>query len=150
MKKTKCLFFIFLVIFCSSCGHSSSRIKRESKKIEPAHQATKLFPPLTDQEADYYRNLFKDSHVEIRLAAASVLMSHGDRSGERILLELLKGEDLHFRLESFLKLTDVPTRKIVADLQNAIEKEKDMMARFVMKRALKKAQQKLQEYEEAP
>ena len=85
--------------------------------------------------------------MEIRLAAASVLMSHGDRSGEPVLLEMLKREDIHFRIDSFLKLTEEPTKKIVPDLQSAIEAEHDTMARFVMKRALRNAQKKLEEYE---
>lgn len=125
-----------------------SEHEEETEHFHETSKELKLFPPLTEKEAEYYQRLFKDTHVEIQLAAASVLMSHGDRSGEQVLLELLKGENQHLRIDSFLKLAERPTKKLIPDLQRAIEAEKDTMARFVMKRALKKAQQRLKEYEE--
>jgi|GEM_PF-3167979 len=164
----KLTFFVIVAFLFSSC-RSASSIQKQGKNImgetqqeksvqEESHQAAQfqeetheIHAPITEKEAEYYRNLLRDPHVEIRLAAASVLMSHGDRSGEPVLLEMLKGEDRHFRIDSFLKLAEEPTKKIIPDLQNAIEAERDTMARFVMKRALRTAQKKLEEYEqEAP
>ena len=126
-------------------------VKEETPQpMEQFHEKAggqKLYAPLMDEEAKYYRNLLKNPHTEIRLAAASVLMSHGDRSGEPALLEVLKGEDQHYRIDAFLELAERPTRKIIPDLQNAIDKEKSAMARFVMKGALRNAQKKLEDYE---
>lgn len=150
-----------LVLFCSSCENAPSKTKqaneilpemsREHEEEEGHFHDTpkdiKFFPPLAEKEAEYYRKLLKDTHIEIQLASASVLMSHGDRSGEPVLLELLKGENQHLRIDSFLKLAERPTKKLIPQLQEALEKEKDTMARFVMKRALRKAQKKLEEYE---
>ncbi len=81
------------------------------------------------------------------MASAAVLMGHGDRFGEAVLLEALKGEDRHSRIDAFLELAEHPTKKLVPDLQNTIEAEHDAMAKFIMRRALKNAQKKLQEYE---
>lgn len=159
---------LLLVQFSSSCENAPSKISKVEQAEEIPHSQAveqeasheeetehfhetskelKLLPPLSDKEAEYYRKLLKDTHIEIQLASASVLMSHGDRSGESVLLELLKGENQHLRIDSFLKLAERPTKKLLPVLQNAIEQEKDAMARFVMKRALKKAQKKLEEYE---
>ena len=123
------------------------KVSQSTKEFHEETSGQKLYAPLTDEEAKYYRNFLKDPHSEIRLATASVLMSHGDRSGEPVLLELLKGEDRHFRIDAFLELAERPTKKLIPDLQNTIEKEKDTMARFVMKGALRNAQKKLEEYE---
>ena len=97
----------------------------------------------TTEELKRYHELLKDPHMEIRLAAGKVLLDHGDPAGAATLLQALKGEDLHQQLDSFVALSEKPTKEVIEALQNCAEAEKDAMARFVMKRNLKAARRKL-------
>ena len=140
-KSTSLLLISFsaLLLFSSCAGPSAK--KKELVKNTPTVQALPV--SMTSEEFARYRELLKDSHMEIRLAAAKVLMDQGDMSGQPALLEALKGEDKHFRIDSFLELAEKPTQGILPDLENAVNAEKDAMARFIMKRALREAQNKL-------
>ena len=131
--------FLF-IFFLSSCVGPFSAKKREfPKEIHPVHHETTLL----SKDTQRYKGLLKDPHPEIRLAAAKVLFEFGEPSGEEVLLEALKGEDLHHRLDSFIELSEKPNTNILRALQNAVESEQDAMARFVMKRNLKAARKKL-------
>ena len=137
------LFLVYLlggVFLFSSCASHSSAQRKElpHQKIHPVEETS-----ISAEHVKRYQELLKDPHLEIRLAAAKVLLEHGDRSGEAILLEALKDEGTHPRLDSFLALSENPTQEILRALQNASEVEKDAMIRFVMKRKLKEAQKKL-------
>lgn len=131
-----------LLLFFSSCAASSSTKKKGGASNVSTDQV--LRNPATSGEAKQYKQLLEDSHMEIRLAAAKVLLDYyRDTTGYSVLLEALRGEDKHFRIDSFLELAEKPTQEILPDLEKAVKNEKDAMARFVMKRALKDAKNKL-------
>jgi len=96
-------------------------------------------PPVTEEELKRYQALLKDPHTVIRLAAARVLLAYGDRSGEEVLLEALKRDDTRHRIDAFLALSAGLTEETTPVLQKIVDDEKNPMARYVMKRTLKKA-----------
>ena len=128
-------FFLF-----SSCAGPSAK-KKELIKNTPTDRTSPI--SVTSEGLERYHQLLKDPHMEIRLAAAKVLMDQGDTSGQPVLLEALKGEDKHFRIDSFLELAERPTKEILPSLENALRAEQDAMTRFIMKRSLKDARNKL-------
>jgi len=131
--------FSIIFLFSSCIGPFSGKKRELPKELHPAHHETTIL----SKDIQHYKELLKDPHPEIRLAAGKVLFEFGEPSGEEALLEALKGEDLHHRLDSFIELSEKPNPNILEALQSAISAEKDAMVRFVMKRNLKQARKKL-------
>jgi len=133
------LCLISVLAFYSWSNIPSFKPQTESPKEAQSVQK----PPAPQKERRPYRALLEDQHTVIRLAAARVLLVYGDRSGEGVLLEALKGDDTRHRIDAFLALTGSLTEETVPTLEGALETEKNPMARYVMKRTLKKAIKKL-------
>jgi len=107
------------------------------RKVLP--QAPRREEATPQNDAATYRALLEDPNLVIRMAAARVLLAQGNRSGEEVLLQALHGNDTRFRIDAFYALSGSLVPERIPVLEEALEKEKNPLASFVMKRVLKDA-----------
>ncbi|MFH1858253.1 MAG: HEAT repeat domain-containing protein, partial [Candidatus Omnitrophota bacterium] len=104
------VFGLFLGLILSSCSMGVGLVKKALPDLGGAPPAAEK-APLAPKEAKKYQELLKDPNIEIRLAAATVLIQHGDPAGGEVLREALKGEDARHRLNAFFALNKYPTQE---------------------------------------
>ena len=95
----------------------------------------------TAQELDRYRQLLTDPDPGIRIAAARVLIEHGDLEGKPILLGALRSSDSLHRIDAALALRTLEDLETIAQLRRAAEVERHPMAHRVLKEVLEKTPQ---------
>ncbi len=84
-----------------------------------------------------YSELLTDPNPGIRIAAAHVLLQHGDPEGKPILLGALRSPEVHHRIDAALALKGLGDPQIVIELRRAAEVERHPLARIILKEVLK-------------
>lgn len=112
------------------------------RKLSPAERPAGVSAVHADanspvaKDLNRYRELLADPDHGIRIAAARILLQHGDPEGKSILLGSLHSPDAHQRIDATLALQNLRDPETIAELRQAAEVERHPLARIVLREVL--------------
>jgi HEAT repeat protein len=125
---------IGLVAAAIGCAPRTVSTAEPPAAVSVAHSDTN--PPAA-KDLDRYRELLDDPDPGMRIAAARLLVEHGDLKGKAILLGALRSPDAHHRIDAALALQKLKDPETIAELRRAAQVERHPLARTVLKETLK-------------
>ena len=118
------------------CARPAARSSLTTLAASPAAVASDSSP---GDNLSRYRSLLSDPDAGIRIAAARILVGHGNQTARALLMGALRSPDAHHRIDAALALQGVADEETVHALRQAADQEQQPLARAVLKQVLERS-----------